>query len=133
MEQAELPPGPRARRVERIARGGGTPTREYAKSTGNWEETDYTYAESPGYSYSRNIKYADCYIEYNGMTLFPAGMKAYPAVTSINYSNFDNGSFSETLETGNTIEYAVEFNTDGQPNKITAPDGTVTWIEWSES
>lgn len=106
---------------------------KYTKADDTWEITDYTYRESPGYNYSRNIKYADFYIEYNGMTLFPVGMGAYPDTVAIDYSDFDNGSFTETIETGDTLTYSVEFNADGEPNKITAPDGTVTWIEWGES
>lgn len=106
---------------------------KYTKSTDNWEGTDYTSSESPGYNYAKNIKYADCYIKYNDVTLFPVGMDTYPDTTHIDYSNFDNGTFTETLETGDTLEYTVEFNESSQPNKITAPDGTVTWIEWGES
>lgn len=52
--------------------------------------------------------------------------------TAIDYSAWDNGVFKETLDSGDTLTYSVEFNADGQPNKITAPDGTVTWIEWGE-
>ena len=103
------------------------------KASNTWETTSYIAVESTGYNYAKNIKYADCYIEYNGMTLFPVGINSYPDTTAIDYSGFDNGSFTETLETGDTLTYAVEFNADGQPNKITAPDGTVTWIDWGES
>ena len=53
--------------------------------------------------------------------------------TAIDYSAWNNGVFKETLGSGDTLTYAVEFDADGQPNKITAPDGTVTWIEWGES
>lgn len=106
---------------------------KYTKATDTWEGEDYTSAESPGYNYAKNIKFADCYIKYKGMTLFPVGMDTYPDTTAISYANFDSGSFTETLETGDTLTYSVEFNADGQPNKITAPDGTVTWIDWGDS
>ncbi len=106
---------------------------KYTKASGTWEGTDYTSEESPGYNYTKNIKYADCYVTYSGMVLWPTGVDAYPATTSINYANWDGGSFTETLETGDTLRYTVEFNSDGQPNKITAPDGTVTWIAWEAS
>ena len=103
------------------------------KASNTWETTSYIAVESTGYNYAKNIKYADRYIEYNGMTLFPVGINSYPDTTAIDYSGFDGGSFTETIETGDTLTYAVEFNADGQPNKITAPDGTVTWIEWGDS
>ena len=103
------------------------------KASNTWETTSYIAVESTGYNYAKNIKYADRYIEYNGMTLFPVGINSYPDTTAIDYSGFDNGSFTETLETGDTLEYAVEFDADGRPNKITAPDGTVTWVDWGES
>ncbi len=98
------------------------------KASNTWETNSYISVESTGYNYAKNIKYADCYIEYNGMTLFPVGMGAYPDTTAINYSNFDSGSFTETLETGDTLTYAVEF-ADGKPNKITTPNGVVVWVE----
>ena len=98
---------------------------------GAWTLTDYSNTSTDTH-YAKNIKAASCYIDYNGMTLFPVGIHNYPDTVAIDYSNFDNGSFTETLETGDTLEYAVEF-ADGKPNKITAPDGTVTWIEWGES
>lgn len=53
--------------------------------------------------------------------------------TAIDYSAWDSGSFRETLETGDTLTYAVEFDASSQPTKITAPDGTVTTVEWGES
>ena len=52
-----------------------------------------------------------------------------PTVTSINYSSWDSGSFTETLDNGATLEYAVELE-DGKPVKVTAPDGTVTTVDW---
>ena len=105
----------------------------YTKADGMWEFFNYSSVESPGGNFAKNIRWADCYIEYNGMTLFPVGMNCYPDTVAIDYSAWDSGSFTETIETGDTLTYSVEFNADGQPNKITAPDGTVTWIEWGES
>ena len=94
---------------------------------GAWEMTDYSNTTTDTH-YAKNIKAASCYIEYNGMTLFPVGINSYPDVVGIEASNFFNGSFSETLETGDTLTYATEFPKDNQI-KITAPDGTVTWVE----
>lgn len=99
---------------------------------GAWTLTDYSNTTTDTH-YAKNIKAASLYIEYEGMTLFPVGINSYPDTTAIDYSAWDSGSFSETLETGDTLEYAVEFNTDGQPTKITAPDGTVTAITWEVS
>lgn len=99
---------------------------------GAWVLTDYSNTSTDTH-YAKNIKAASCYIEYNGMTLFPVGINNYPDTVAIDYSNFANGSFTETLETGDTLDYAVGFDADGRPNKITAPDGTVTWIDWGES
>ena len=98
---------------------------------GEWTLTDYTSTTADEH-YAKNIKAASLYIEYEGMTLFPVGINSYPDTTAIDYSTWDSGSFSETLETGDTLTYNVEF-TDGQPTKITAPDGTVTAITWEAS
>ena len=103
------------------------------KATGDMTTQDYRLAASPGGNFARNIKYATSYIEYNGMTLFPVGINSYPDVVHIGYSDFEGGSFTETLETNDTLTYGVEFDADGRPNKITAPDGTVTWVDWGES
>lgn len=100
----------------------------YEKATEERTPQDYRLAGSPGGNYAKNIKYATFYIEYNGMTLFPVGINNYPDVVHIEASNFFNGSFSETLETGDTLDYVTEFPTDNQI-KITAPDGTVTWVD----
>lgn len=102
----------------------------YTKAEGTWLIADYTSEESPGYNYARNIRYADFYIEHNGAVLWPVGMDCYPHTTAINYSGWDNGSFSETLETGDVLSYAVTFDSDGRPEKITASGGAVTQISW---
>ena len=59
--------------------------------------------------------------------------EATPNIVGIDVSAWSSGSFTETLETGDTLDYAVGFDADGRPNKITAPDGTVTWIDWGDS
>lgn len=99
---------------------------------GEWTLTDYS-ASTTDTHYAKNIKAASFYIEYNGMTLFPVGIGSYPDTTAIDYSAWDSGSFSETIETGDTLTYTVTFDDAGQPTQITAPDGTVTWIDWGES
>lgn len=99
---------------------------------GEWALTDYS-STSTDTHYAKNIKAASCYITYNDMTLFPVGLGSYPDTTAINYANWDSGSFTETLETGDVLTYTVAFDDAGQPTTITAPDGTVTAIDWGES
>lgn len=107
---------------------------QYEKATEERTPQDYRLAESPGGNFAKNIKYATFYIEYNGMTLFPVGINNYPDTTAIDYSNFDNGSFTETLETGDTLEYTVkEFDTVGRPIEITTPNGATVEVKWGES
>ena len=99
---------------------------------GEWTLTDYSNTTTDTH-YAKNIKAASLYIEYNGMTLFPVGINNYPDTPEIDYSAWSSGKFSETIETGDTLEYAVEFDADGRPTKITAPDGTVTAVKWEAS
>lgn len=54
-------------------------------------------------------------------------------VTDIDYSGWDSGSFKETLDNGATLEYAVEFDNNGRPIKVTALDGTVTTVNWDNA
>lgn len=61
------------------------------------------------------------------------GEAEQPTVTAIDYSSFTSGSFSETLDTGAKLDYAVEFDDQGRPVKVTAPDGTVTAVDWGDS
>lgn len=99
---------------------------------GEWTLTDYS-STSTDTHYAKNIKAASFYIEHEGMTLFPVGINSYPDTTAIDYSNWDSGSFTETLETGDTLTYTVTLDNSGQPTKITAPDGTETTITWGAS
>lgn len=50
-------------------------------------------------------------------------------VEAINYSEWDSGKFTETLDNGSMLEYAVELE-DGKPVRITGPDGTKTLVDW---
>lgn len=99
---------------------------------GEWVLTDYSTASTDKH-YAKNIKAASFYVEYEGMTLFPVGLSCYPDTTAINYASWDDGTFTETLETGDVLSYSVTFDADGQPTKITAADGTETAIDWGES
>lgn len=99
---------------------------------GEWTLTDYSATETDTH-YAKNIKAASCYIEYEGLTLFPVGINNYPDTTAIDYSNWDNGSFSETLETGDTVEYAVEFDASERPMEITLPNGATVAVKWEAS
>lgn len=99
---------------------------------GEWTLTDYT-STTANEHYAKNIKAASLYIEYGGMTLFPVGINSYPDTVAIDYSNWDNGSFSETLETGDKVDYAVEFDASERPIEITLPNGATAAITWEAS
>lgn len=68
------------------------------------------------------IFYADESWEYDAI---PASVEA--TVTAIDFSNFDNGSFTETVD-GEVITHSVEFDESGRPVKI---DNTS--IVWGDS
>lgn len=61
-------------------------------------------------------------------TEMPAAIEP-DVVTAISYANWDSGKFTETLDNGSTLEYAVELE-DGKPVKVTGPDGTETLVDW---
>ena len=51
--------------------------------------------------------------------------------TSMDFSGFDSGYFSETIEgESGSITYTVTFDGSGQPIKITHPDGHECTISW---
>ena len=55
--------------------------------------------------------------------------------TRLDFSAFDQGTFTETLDGGETVTYTVEFGeVDGEslPVKLTDPAGHVTAIQWKE-
>lgn len=55
--------------------------------------------------------------------------------TRLDFSAFDQGIFTETLDGGETVTYTVEFGeVDGErlPVKLTDPAGHVTAIQWKE-
>lgn len=53
--------------------------------------------------------------------------------TAIDYSAWDNGVFKETLDSGDTLEYAVEFDTSKRPIEITLPTGETVAVKWEAS
>lgn len=67
----------------------------------------------------------------NGNVSIPAGgatteevLAALPQVTAIDFSNFENGSFTEVVD-GETVTHYVSFDANGRPTSI---DGiTITW------
>lgn len=112
---------------------GGWISYRYDKAAGTAVLSDYRTEASAGDNFGNNIKYATFYMEYNGIRLFPNSIGVYPAVTAIDYSAWDSGSFTETLETGDTLSYTVEFDSAGQPDKITTPGGSVISVVWEDS
>jgi hypothetical protein len=51
-------------------------------------------------------------------------LEAMPTVTAMDFSNFENGSFSETAD-GKTLTYAVTFDTAGRP--VSVGGVAITW------
>lgn len=58
------------------------------------------------------------------------GEAEQPTVTSIDYSTWDSGAFSETLDNGAKLTYTVENDTEGRPIKVTRPDGSEVSVAW---
>lgn len=52
------------------------------EDNGAWVMTDYSNTSTDTH-YAKNIKAASCYIEYNGLTLFPVGVPGYITVASV--------------------------------------------------
>jgi len=50
--------------------------------------------------------------------------------TAIDFSNWDNGSFSETVDGSITAQYAVTFDANDRPVKITDGAGHETVVTW---
>lgn len=69
----------------------------------------------------------------NGIKMWSAGyMDLYGLrkPTNLNFSNWDSGSFSETLDGGHTNSYIVRFDQDNLPYQIIDGLGHVTEVEW---
>lgn len=49
---------------------------------------------------------------------------------SFDFSNIQNGSFSETIDGGGEENYKVEFDSDGRISKITDEQGHITEVHW---
>lgn len=58
---------------------------------------------------------------------------ATPDIVGIDVSEWSSGSFSETLETGDTLDYGVEFDAAQRPIEITLPTGDTVPVTWEAS
>ena len=65
-------------------------------------------------------------ISYNGMVIEQEDLK----VDSLNFSEWDTGSFSETLSDGHINYFDIEFDQNGRPVKFTDGDGHETVVTW---
>lgn len=103
-----------------------------SKETGETAVQDYRQQASPEGNYIEDIKYSGCYIFYGDSCLFPVGAAAHPVVAAIDYSAWDSGAFTETLETGDVLSYEVTFDGNGRPVSIALPDGGTVTVDWGE-
>lgn len=54
-----------------------------------------------------------------------------PVATAVDFTAFDNdGVITETLSDGSTVTYTMEFDSNGNPTKITDSSGNVTTLSW---
>lgn len=49
---------------------------------------------------------------------------------SIDFSQYEDGIFTETLDTGETITYDLTFDSNGRPTRITSDSGVSVTVEW---
>lgn len=105
----------------------------YGKDGGEMTAQDYRQESSQGGNFGKNLRYSSCYIMCGDVCLFPTGAAAYPAVTAIDYGNWDSGSFTETLESGEVLSYSVDFDSEGRPIGISGANGSGTSISWEAS
>lgn len=59
--------------------------------------------------------------------------EAAPDIVGIDVSAWSSGKFSETLETGDTRDYGVEFDASERPIEITLPTGETVAVKWEAS
>lgn len=59
--------------------------------------------------------------------------EATPDIVGIDVSEWSSGSFSETLETGDTLDYGVKFDTSKRPIEVTLPIGETVPVKWEVS
>lgn len=50
--------------------------------------------------------------------------------SSVDFSNYENGTIVETYSDGSTKTYTFEFDSDGNPTKITDSNGNETVLTW---
>ena len=60
----------------------------------------------------------------HGNVVVEGGSAEHPTVTAIDFSYFENGSFTETVG-GETVTHTVAFDSEGRPVLIDAV--TITW------
>lgn len=70
------------------------------------------------------IKGEDYFTEEDKMEIVDAAMESLPVVTAINFSNFESGSFTETVD-GSSVNHSVLFDSEGRPTKI--DDIVIAW------
>lgn len=58
---------------------------------------------------------------------------ATPNIVGIDVSAWSSGKFSETLETGDTFDYGVEFDASQRPIEVTLPTGDTVAVKWEAS
>lgn len=67
---------------------------------------------------------------YDGIGSVTVGATNIPNTVAIDYSNYSSGTFIETLDTGEELEYTLTLDSEGKPISITTPSGDAVTVEW---
>lgn len=73
-------------------------------------------------------EYADVLNVWRELLFGEAGLPV--GIAALDFSNWKNGSFTETLEDGTVNTYNVGFNEDDEPVSITDADGKTLRVTW---
>ena len=70
------------------------------------------------------VKGEDYFTEEDKLEIVDATMESLPVVTAMNFANFENGTFTETVD-GSPVNHSVSFDDEGRPTQI--DDIVITW------
>jgi len=107
----------------------GIPTLTFGEGDANGRTKSILKKASDGF----DMSFTDSSGKDAGLKMLDAGyMDLYGLrkPTALNFSTWDNGYFSETVDGGASHTFLVDFDSGGRPVKITDGDGHETTVTW---